>query len=53
MAAEKKPSGKTHGAHKAPHREEHPSLGWHEFFQSLVTERSPDCRLALPQGIQE
>lgn len=53
MAAEKMPSGKTRGAHKAPLREEHPSLGWQEFFQSLATERSPDRRLALPHGIQE
>lgn len=53
MAAEKMPSGKTQGAHKAPQREDHLSLGWHEFFQSLAIERSPDRRLALPRGVQE
>lgn len=53
MAAEKKPSGKTHGARKMSHMEDRPSLGWHEFFLSLATERSPDCRPALAHGIQE
>ncbi|PTX47261.1 hypothetical protein IQ03_03378 [Gemmobacter caeni] len=53
MPADNMPSGKTHGAHKVPHREEDPGLGWDEFFQSLVTERTPDRRRALPQGIQE
>lgn len=53
MPADKMPSGKTHGVLKAPHREEESGLGWDEFFRSLVTERSPDRRHALPLGIQE
>ena len=53
MPADKMPSGKIHGAHEAPRREDVPGLGWDEFFQSLVTEISPDRRRALPQGIQE
>lgn len=53
MAAEKLPSGKIHGVPEVPQREDYPRLGWHEFFLSLATERSPDRRLALPRGIQE
>ncbi|WP_161785408.1 hypothetical protein [Paenirhodobacter enshiensis] len=53
MTAEKMPLGKPHGACKSPRREDHPSLGWHDFFRSLASDRSPERRLALPRGIQE
>jgi len=53
MPAERKPSGNKHGAQKTLHQDDFPSLGWDEFFHSLVTERTPDHRLALPRGIQE
>lgn len=53
MAAEQTPSGKILGAGTMPHTQEYAHLGWHDFVQSLVADRSPDRRTALPQGIQE
>jgi len=36
-----------------PRDSDPPPLGWHEFFQSLATEGTPDTRKDLPREVQE